>query len=241
MKNPSIEDQRTYYDERWGAETYANLLQLDRAVVILRSLRALGIRNPKIVDLGCGTGWLTSILSRFGPTTGIELSPVAVNRAQALYPNLRFMAADFSTLEPEETFDIVVSQEVIEHVEDQRHHVDLITRLLRPGGYLILTTPNAWNLAHWAPEAVRAWEPQPIEQWLTKRELRNLFTPRFRILHLETFILGHGTRGVCRLVNSPRLTALISALHVTPAYKWALQKMGFGLYMLAVAQLRPRA
>ena len=44
---PDTDAQRAHYDDRWGRETYANLLQLRRATAILDGLRALNLREPK--------------------------------------------------------------------------------------------------------------------------------------------------------------------------------------------------
>jgi 2-polyprenyl-3-methyl-5-hydroxy-6-metoxy-1,4-benzoquinol methylase len=231
--------QRQYYDDRWALETYANLLQLERAIAILRGLQMLDMRSPKILDLGCGTGWLSAILGRFGPTTGVELSPVAVAKAQALYPDVRFLAADLTNLQlPDETFDVVVSQEVVEHLENQSGHMDLVARLLRPGGVLILTTPNAWNLAHWSPEDIREWGLQPIENWLKQKQLRSLLAGRFQVLYLRTIVLGHGTRGIFRLVNSVKLAAVLKAFGLLSLYRRAIEQAGFGLHFFVVAKRR---
>lgn len=236
---PDIDVQRAYYDDRWARETYANLLQLQRAIAILDGLRMLGLRSPRILDLGCGTGWLTAILGCFGPATGIDLSPLAIQKAQACYPDIRFIAADLSSMgTTDETFDVVVSQEVIEHVENQSRYLDLVSRFLRPGGYLILTTPNAWNLAHWTEDSIKDWGLQPVEQWLTRRQLRSLLQSQFKVIHLRTIILGYGTQGVFRVVNSTKLATILKLLGLFPLYESVLERLGFGLHIFVIAQRR---
>jgi 2-polyprenyl-3-methyl-5-hydroxy-6-metoxy-1,4-benzoquinol methylase len=235
--HPNVEAQRAYYDERWAHEQYANLLQLHRAAAILDGLRRLNLRCPKILDLGCGTGWLTAILGRFGPTTGIDLSRTVIRTAQNYHPDVRFIAADFSDLhQADETFDVVVSQEVIEHVIDQARYLDLAAHFLQPGGYLLLTTPNAWNLAHWQRESLEEWGLQPIEQWLTIKQLRTLLAVRFKIIFLRTLSIGNGTRGVFRLVNSKKLAVILHRLHLFAPYERFLEAAGFGRHIMVVAE-----
>lgn len=232
-----VATQRVYYDDRWEGEAYANSLQLHRASVILDGLRGLSLRRPAILDLGCGTGWFAAILGRFGPTTGIDLSPLAIERAQERYPDVRFLAADLASVQSvHETFDVVVSQEVIEHVIDQRGYLDLAARFLKPGGYLLLTTPNAWNLAHWTRESLEEWGLQPIEQWLTRKQLRGLLAAHFTIIHLRTMSIGNGTRGVFRLINSRKLLNALHVLHVFTAYERLLEHAGFGRHLFVIAQ-----
>jgi 2-polyprenyl-3-methyl-5-hydroxy-6-metoxy-1,4-benzoquinol methylase len=239
MTRSGIAEQQRYYDQRWTQEPFANRLQLRRAIAILNALHDLDLRAPRILDVGCGTGWLSAVLGRFGPTTGVDLSAVAIEAAQIRYPDVRYLTVDISAGFPlDETFDVVVSQEVIEHVEDQPGHVGLCARALRPGGHVILTTPNAWNLAHWSREAVEAWGLQPIESWLTRRELRTLLDPHFRMIRLSTIIPGQGTRGVFRCVNAPKLRYVLAAVGAEGRYDRILEQAGFGLHLLAVAERR---
>jgi 2-polyprenyl-3-methyl-5-hydroxy-6-metoxy-1,4-benzoquinol methylase len=234
---PDIEDQQAYYDKRWSSGQHANLIELHRAIAILNGLGTVGFRRPRILDLGCGTGWLTAILGRFGPTTGIDLSPVAIQAAQNRYPDVQFIATDLFNLQMEnETFDIVVSQEVIEHVEDQAAYVNLAARLLKPAGCLLLTTPNAFNFSHWRQEALEDWGLQPIEHWLTTKQLRAVLEPQFRIKHLRTIIAGHGTEGVFSVINSPKLNLLLRSLGLASLYGKALERTGFGLHIFAIAE-----
>src|SRR5215831_5642840 len=109
-----LEGQTAYYNERWRNFSYANLYAQERCVFILKALLDTGLTEPRICDLGCGSGYLTGILSAFGPATGVELSPDAVALAKTKYPGASFIAADAVTWQPASgSFDIVVSQEVI--------------------------------------------------------------------------------------------------------------------------------
>lgn len=179
----TISQQRDFYDARWTAKTFANRLQLDRTVAILSGLQQTGLKQPKILDVGCGTGWLTTILNRFGPTTGIELSPAAIEAAAHKFPDVRFLAGDVSTAIPGDGFDVVVSHEVLEHMADQPAHVAALTRAIRPGGWLILTTPNAART-----QGRETHDAQPIENHVTARQLRDLLTPHFAVRDLRTIV-----------------------------------------------------
>jgi SAM-dependent methyltransferase len=238
---PELSAQREYYDDRWRRTSRANLPQLGRAIAILEGLRAMEQKDPRILDLGCGTGWLSGILGRFGPTTGLDLSSAAIERARQLYPDVGFVAGDlFSAPLPHRAFDAVVSLQVIEHVEDQGRFVDRVADVLRPGGHLLLITDNPWNIAHWRPGEFErfAGPPQPIQKRLTRRELRRLLSPRFRLRRLGTILPGYGDRGILRAAHSVKLGRLLGAVRLRGAFHRLLLGAGFGLLLFAHAQRR---
>src|SRR5215471_20137158 len=95
-----------YYDEWFGDFSYANSLQLERAVSILDALHSTEISRPRILDFGCGPGWLSNILANFGPTLGVDLSRETISRAKARYKGSEYKAADiFDWDYPTEAFD----------------------------------------------------------------------------------------------------------------------------------------
>jgi SAM-dependent methyltransferase len=139
------------------------------------------------------------MLGRFGPTMGVDLSPVAIHRAQVLYPDIRFVAGDLFDLElPSQSFDVVVSVQVIDHMDNQARFIELVARLLAPGGHLILVTTNARNVSYWTPQHFERFASglQPIERWLTPRELKSLLLPYFRPRRIWTILPILGDRGV---------------------------------------------
>ena len=233
----NIEEQKTFYNERWGEFEFANRLKLMRCTAILRAMAASGLYQPKIIDLGSGTGWLAGIIGNFGPTTGVELSNTAVIEASRKYPHVQFMDEDILQWDyPKETFDIVVSQEDIEHIEVQKAYLDVAHGLLRPKGYLILTTPNARTFEAMPKHQREAWSNQPIENWLTVAELRDLLQHRFEVVRLTTIIPNHGILGVYRFVNSVWLKALFQRLRLGNSFDSLRLNLGYGLHTLAVAR-----
>lgn len=235
---PSISEQASYYDERWGEYEYANRLRLARCNYILDRLQDTGLKSPQILDLGCGPGWLTNVLATFGPTTGVELSPKAVEIARDRYPTARFEAADFFEWSPTSPFDVVVSQEVLEHVWEQARYLNVCADALRPGGYLIITTPNADAFRALPREQCEKWGLQPIENHITATELRNLLRARFDVLDLRTIICGFGTRGSYRYFNWYPLRQALRKLGLGRAWDHLRGELGYGLHLAAFARKR---
>lgn len=100
-----------------------------------------------LLDFGAGIGDLIKQLEAegwTGPITGADLFPSPVD----LPEKVTWIQADLNhpLPLPDQSFDCIVSTEVIEHLENPRAMVRELFRLLRPGGLLVLTTPNQESL-----------------------------------------------------------------------------------------------
>lgn len=101
----------------------------------------------EILDFGAGTGNLTRRLvglARFNSITAVDL----MQRPDGIDESIRWMSWDLNDAIaiPEQSFDIIVSAEVIEHLENPRAVAREWFRLLRPGGTLVFSTPNNESL-----------------------------------------------------------------------------------------------
>lgn len=234
---PNLEDQEGYYTDRWNAFDFANKLDLSRVVAVLDVLERIGFETPPaICDLGCGAGWATGIFGMFGKTTGVDLSDTAL--ASRRYPHCTFISANILEWDtPQAAFDLVVSVEVIEHIERplQAKYVAVAQRLLKPGGHLILTTPNADTMRA-MPGGGKEWSHQPIEDWLTPGELRTLLETGFEVRSVGSIISGMGSRGRHRLVNSAKVGSLMQTIGAGKTWEQFRLRSMFGLHLVAHAQ-----
>ncbi|MEO8429587.1 MAG: class I SAM-dependent methyltransferase [Verrucomicrobiota bacterium] len=237
MTNPSIENQESFYNKRWQEFSFAHQRKLLRCAAILSALGETKLSEPRIVDLGCGAGWLANILGVFGPTVGIELSSTAINEASKRYPHVQFINSnvfewDYSPGE----FDVVVSQEVIEHVEDQVGYLRIAHDLLRNGGYLILTTPNARVASAMEEDVQTSIREQPIEKWLTVETLKSMLLQQFELLRITTIVPTSGNKGLHRWLSSLRLRRLCERLGIGQWLTGCQLWFGYGLHSIAVAR-----
>jgi 2-polyprenyl-3-methyl-5-hydroxy-6-metoxy-1,4-benzoquinol methylase len=101
--------------------------------------------GARILDLGCGNGSLSYLISQQGyQVVGIEESVSGVAIARQNFPEVQFIQASIYDQPKEnllEAFDVVIAVEVIEHLFYPRELVRLARKCLKPEGHLILTTP----------------------------------------------------------------------------------------------------
>lgn len=237
----SLSSQISYYDARWSGFEHANLYSLERSLFILQAILATKRDRPRICDLGCGAGWLTGILSAFGPTLGVELSPQAVEQARERYPTACFVCADATQWQPEHgAFDILVSQEVLEHIVDKAAYLRVAREALQTGGHLILTTPNL-HVLNAIPQAERRaiWETQPVELPVDRKQLTGLLVETgFEVLQTSSAVYGAGKSGLHRIVNSTKLQNALAAVGLKQYWRQLMLKNDFGMYLLTVARAR---
>jgi 2-polyprenyl-3-methyl-5-hydroxy-6-metoxy-1,4-benzoquinol methylase len=101
-------------------------------------------RNMSVLDVGCGTGVNSEYIRQQGhKVTGIDISRVAIKKYRAR--GLNGIACDINNGFPfsDESFDMLFASEIIEHIHDSSFFFAEANRLLRPGGVLLLSTPNS--------------------------------------------------------------------------------------------------
>jgi SAM-dependent methyltransferase len=95
-----------------------------------------------ILENGCGVGMYVEHLSPFGgPVIGLEYDFERAAEAQMNSPHIINAAGEALPL-PSSTFDLILSHEVLEHVQDDRAAIEEMIRSLRSGGRLIVFVPN---------------------------------------------------------------------------------------------------
>ncbi len=151
-------------DERFArqsAEKYLIYL-IHRATYIF----SMGYLHSKdVLDYGCGTGYGTAMVANCCKSiVGVDISAEAITYALKTYAgaNISFQLIGDVTANPTPfhsgSFDVVISFQVIEHIEDARKYLLEIERVLKDAGILIVATPNRdtrlfprqkpWNVFH---------------------------------------------------------------------------------------------
>jgi trans-aconitate methyltransferase len=103
--------------------------------------------NERILDLGCGTGQLSSAIAQRGAkVVGLDASPRMIAKAQEMYPELSFVVSDAANFHFNEPFDAIFSNATLHWVLYFRQAIDCMYEALKPGGRLVLEMGGKGNI-----------------------------------------------------------------------------------------------
>ncbi len=108
-------------------------------------LKAKDMVSGNLLEIGCGFGRGVEVLTQAcDHYTGVDKIEGLVKELQSKYPGSKFIAANIPPLSglEDNTYDWIVSFQVIEHIKDDHAYLQEIKRVLKPGGKAIITTPN---------------------------------------------------------------------------------------------------
>jgi SAM-dependent methyltransferase len=108
--------------------------------------RYVGGPGRRVLDLGCRDGALTREFAAGNEVVGVDADRDALAEAQKLGIETRWADLDEPLPFPDASFDVLVAGELLEHLRDPRQLVAEARRVLRPGGTLVASVPNAYRL-----------------------------------------------------------------------------------------------
>jgi 2-polyprenyl-3-methyl-5-hydroxy-6-metoxy-1,4-benzoquinol methylase len=148
----------------------------------------IGLIPPtgRVLDAGCGEGYGAELLRTAGARSviGLDYDGTALRHIAKVYPQLKVLQGNLVQQGlADDAFDLVVSMQTIEHLWDQPTFVSECARVVRPGGAVVLTTPNKLTF--------------PPGNWYHTRELTGPELVDLVAAELEVTTvagLGHGPR-----------------------------------------------
>ena len=140
------------YNSQTGAEEYIKFInsqdgEIEKAVLYKAVRARLNGGQARLLDAGCGTGWLAGKLAEeFTGVFGCDASGYLIDYAKGHYPKVNFHLCDLTQTLPYEKnfFDDVVVNMAIHDLADQKKALANIYKILKPGGKLILTIANPY-------------------------------------------------------------------------------------------------
>ena len=118
-----------------------------------------------VLELGCGEGrGIDIILKRSKSFTAIDKISEVTERLSRKYPNEKFISSSFPPLNniENESFDTLISFQVIEHIKNDKLFIKEIHRILKPGGKALISTPNISMTLTRNPWHVREYTSQQL-------------------------------------------------------------------------------
>jgi 2-polyprenyl-3-methyl-5-hydroxy-6-metoxy-1,4-benzoquinol methylase len=157
-------------------DVYANT----KYEIMLEWLR--GRNRLKVLNAGCGSGELSLLLASKGHEVvgidpGEEYIQLARSRAADRFPNCRFVLSSIENYTGPADFDVAISTDVLEHIQDDRTAFDCLARLVRPGGQILIAVPaGQWlfgyhdeKLGHYRRYSARSVRQLAAETCLLER------------------------------------------------------------------------
>jgi SAM-dependent methyltransferase len=120
-----------------------NLIVLERVRSCLNEMSNIDDLRPRVLDVGCGTGYLLKKMLAQG-LDAWGLDPYPRGESTQEYLSKRVISGDIHDLRMK-PFHIITAVEVLEHVEDYMKLLVSMNELLSPNGFIIITVPNSWE------------------------------------------------------------------------------------------------
>jgi len=148
-----------------------------------------------VLEAGCGEGYGADLIASVARrVVAVDYDAGTVAHVRARYPRVAVVAANLASLPvPDGSVDVVVNFQVIEHLWDQPQFITECLRVLRPGGQLLMSTPNRITFTPGSDTPVNPFHTRE----LNATELRELLTDG-----------GFRIDGMFGVFHGPRLTEM---------------------------------
>jgi len=188
--------------ERWRLGIESALLRGNLVCDVLAS--HVSLRGAAALDVGCGVGGTSVALARHGvDVIAVDHNPARLKAVGNLPEHIETKLADARDLPfPDDSFEIVILQDVIEHVVEPSSVLCEIRRVLVSGGILFLSTPNKFALPnmlsdpHWGLPCIsflsRTLLRKILLHWRPDDADRDDLAQLFSLRQLMTLLLANG-------------------------------------------------
>jgi SAM-dependent methyltransferase len=159
--------------------------------------------STRVLDVGCGhADLLAPILARAASVVGVDPDPRALEANSVIGEKVVGRAEQLPFADG--SFDLVLMAWVVEHLDEPYRAVRELRRVLRPGGRVILLTPNAWNYTTWLIRAIPHRFHDRLNRRLYHRQPHDTYPVRYRMnttRRLDRGFAAAGFRGIRMLLN----------------------------------------
>jgi len=193
------QEKKMYFYESFADDFDSKMNKYDlnkRIEVVFNEMLDMDLKGKKLLDAGCGTGWFSKAASERGAeVTSMDIGDKLLSKVAVKCNSKCVIGSIMDIPFDDNTFDIIISSEVIEHVTNPTKAIRELYRVLKPQGTLVLTTPNKiWYFSIWIANTFKLRHYQGLENWMgwyeLKKELRDVgfINSQMSGIHLFPFI-----------------------------------------------------
>lgn len=254
-----FESQKLLWSNHWSMEfgssiCNSTIIQILNSRFTLNAYSVLKkyvfLEDKRILEAGCGTGRFCCLLARDFPASkvvGIDISENALEIAKSMklllgLDNVEFKKGDlFSIDSPDNYFDLVFNEGVIEHfsLKGNPSYKDALSEMIRvtkPGGKIIVAVPNWYNFIHtfykWLLKFLKQNYKYGYEKSFKHKELVNLYKDSgLRNIELDGFSPAHG---FYRLHRFSRIFYFLGKLLEIFSNNYINRKFGFEIVIIGL-------
>lgn len=234
-----------YHETIYSVERTHWWYRVRRLIVHNLIARYASKRQLKILDVGCGTGTLLGELSRYGEAQGVDISPKAVafcqERGMANARTGNVTAIGF----PDNSFDVVLALDILEHVADDVGAIAEIRRVLKPGGLAIVFVPafmSLWGSTDLLSEHYRRYRLPELREKLGAG-FTVLWSSYFNTFLFAPIALWRLANRITKLhsasemeLNNPFINTMLFAIFFSESKVACVTKMPFGVSAMVVSR-----
>jgi SAM-dependent methyltransferase len=238
----SADRQVRFWDDwnvQWRFRDGLDPFMARQADILRMVVAGIGADRPRVLDVGCGTGWLTAPLAHGADVIGTDLSPEAIAEGARRFPASDLRCADFTAVDLPSGFDLVVSSDSLLPMPDHTAAIARIASLQPVGAVLLLMTqnPSIWRRR----SALRPHDASvphgAVEEWPTRRQVRALLEPFYVIEQFFTFGPG-GDSGVLWWVENRVVRKAMGTVLGRDRWARSLERAGLGREMVFIGRRR---
>lgn len=207
------------YYKVWGiynSEAELSRMKQMTAVGYLKLLQKF-TRGGKLLDIGCATGEMMRAAQNRGfDVYGVEISPFGIKRCREMFGEHKIIGHSLQKNDFQESFfDVIVLSDLLEHIREPQEFIAMVTRLLKPGGIVMVVTPDT---SSWVYAITRQrWPHYKAEHlcYYNCFNIRKLFSPAFDVVMLKPafkILTLQYSAGVMNAYSSSKVIKLFSFL-----------------------------
>jgi len=211
-----LHDRYDHYYDAWGIDQAGGVVpEMKRATFrrYLERLRPFAAQGT-LLDVGCATGELMATARERGfDVYGAEIAPDGIARCRELFGTERIVGKQLQQGDfPEQYFDVITLSDVLEHFPDPLGSLDMLGRMLKPGGHVMIVTPDTSSWTRKVSGAKWPHYKEDHQYYFSRSNLAKMMSGRFDVLVAERayktltlnyvagVVQGYRDRGLARML-----------------------------------------